>query len=147
MRAWILALLVLFALPVGAQGWNTQPDAAGTSVELMKPGDVAYYRFTDATDSRGVAIYNCGSADVQLNEGTGSQVHLYKCQSSAIADVTATSDCTKVLADKDGDGTLEDETLDGTSGRTGYSGVTGVWLYVNVVVSSGTSVVSATCQH
>lgn len=147
MRHLLLLALLLLPLPALAQGWNTSSAGTGSSRQVVNGGDSAFYRFTSAVDSAGLSISGCGSADVHFNEGTASQIHIYKCLDSGIADVTTSSSCTKHLVDKDGDGTLDDETLDGSLGRTGYSFVQGIWLYVNVIVSSGTSVVGVACHR
>ena len=158
MRRILLFTAVLLvagtAYPItgGVSGWAKSPDGTAADCESLSPNGsrVCNYEFSTKVDSAILSVALCRDVNVFFDPdedgavATGAEVYIYRCSSPT----ASTNSCHKVLGDTDGDGILNDVTLDGTSMRTGLQNVQAAWLYVAVSAapSAGDARVTVECH-
>lgn len=130
---WLVLFLALLAAP--AQAWN-DCGAYGSAVELgyatsLTPGKALCHDTTGTTASDMLNVSKCDHFGAYLDPdmdatGAGCEGYLWRCQTNTYS----ANSCSKILHDVDGDGVLDDVTLDGnTVGRIGFTWETATWVY------------------
>jgi len=118
--------------------WSTEPDGTTECTALSKSNSPCYYDFSATTDSWVLPTSACRDVNVWLNPdedgtNTGAEVQIYRCEE----ETASANHCHKILGDTDGDGILNDVTLNGSSMRTGLQNVQADWIYVDVTANAG----------
>lgn len=139
MRYFILIAVLMLALPAAAaDGWSQEQD--GTRNCSVLSAGTCYYDFSGTTDSKTLAISSkCMPVSVSLNPdedgtNTGAEIQLYRCNDRGTFSTTICP--SKILADTDGDGLLNDVTLDGnTVGRIGLSDLSTRWVGIDITAN------------
>lgn len=159
----LAALLAGFAGVAWAQvdtdGWGVSPDASASddkcvgmepNMATFRPGwrSTCYYDFANTQDSETLDVRKCESVNVWLDPdedgtSTGAEVQVYNCSEASFS----ANHCVKVLSDTDGDGVVNDVTLDGsTAMRVGLSHFQASYLAIDVTANAGSDDARVTAE-
>lgn len=160
MRALVFVLILALPGLGWAQQWDRLADGATVTqpVSELKKSQRAFYETASTTQSLPIDISQCLYVSIQWNPDedgttTGATGYVYTCDEEKIPTVTAANylanNCTKRLADTDGDGVDNDLPLDGTTvHRKGLQFIQGSWLLVGTITNASSDQirVTATCH-
>jgi len=128
-----------------ADTWCSAPDRSASGRELTNltpERSVAFYDFSGTTDPPVIEINpGCEHPVIWLDPdedgaNTGAEIQLYRCNDKGTFSTTICP--AKVLADTDGDGIINDVTIDGsTLMRIGQDGARVAWLGIDITANAG----------
>lgn len=139
----LLGVLLVAALSPGVAlaAWNNC-NLAGFTTDtgdvITKTKSIACHDTATgtATDSTLLWVKNCDHIQILFDPDvagseTTAEAQIYTC-AQAVANAT---NCTKLLVDTDGDGIVNDTTLNGTDMRKGIAWANAQWIWVDMTVA------------